>query len=45
MGRKKRYKEGIKNHELVLEIFENTNKHSGNTEAYGTIGDCYSEIE
>ncbi|KAG0554067.1 hypothetical protein KC19_12G059800 [Ceratodon purpureus] len=42
--RQKKYKEAIKYHGLVLAISEKTKEHSGNTEAYGAIGDCYSEI-
>ena len=42
--RQKKYKEAIKYHQLVLAISEKTKEHSGNTEAYGAIGDCYSEI-
>lgn len=42
--RQKKYKEAIKYHQLVLAISEKTKEHSGNTEAYGAIGDCYSEV-
>lgn len=42
--RQKKFKEAIKYHQLVLSISEKTKEHSGNTEAYGAIGDCFSEI-
>jgi len=42
--RQRKFKEAIKYHQLVLLISERTKEQSGNTEAYGAIGDCYSEI-
>lgn len=42
--RQKKYRDAIKFHQLVLSISDKTNEFSGNTEAYGAIGDCYSEI-
>lgn len=44
LQRQRKFKEAIKYHQLVLSISERTKEHSGNTEAYGAIGDCFSEI-
>lgn len=38
------FKEAIPYHQLVLSISERTKDNGGNTEAYGAIGDCYSEL-
>lgn len=42
--RQGKYKDAIKYHSLVLSISERTKEHSGNTEAYGAIADCYTEL-
>ncbi|MCL7044775.1 hypothetical protein MKW94_004364 [Papaver nudicaule] len=39
-----KYKEAIKYHSLVLEISDREREESGNTEAYGAIADCYTEL-
>ncbi|KAL5972992.1 hypothetical protein ACLOJK_039799 [Asimina triloba] len=39
-----RYRDAIKYHSLVLAISEREGEDSGNTEAYGAIADCYTEL-
>ncbi|GLJ19135.1 hypothetical protein SUGI_0343660 [Cryptomeria japonica] len=40
----RKYREAIKYHSTVLSISEKTKEHSGSTEAYGAIADCYTEL-
>ncbi|KAG6550257.1 hypothetical protein Mapa_008217 [Marchantia paleacea] len=42
--RQGKYKEAIKYHTMVLTISHMTRESSGNTEAYGAIADCYTEL-
>lgn len=42
--RQRKYVEAIKYHSMVLNISEATNEHSGDTEAFGAIADCYTEL-
>jgi len=44
LQRQGKYKEAIKYHSMVLEISERGGEDSGNTEAYGAIADCYTEL-
>ncbi|XP_022893679.1 protein FLUORESCENT IN BLUE LIGHT, chloroplastic [Olea europaea var. sylvestris] len=44
LQRQGKYKEAIKYHTLVLEISQREGEESGNTEAYGAIADCYTEL-
>ncbi|XP_076955129.1 protein FLUORESCENT IN BLUE LIGHT, chloroplastic-like [Bidens hawaiensis] len=44
LQRQGRYKEAIKYHSLVLQISEREGEDSGNTEAFGAIADCYTEL-
>ncbi|KAF4399363.1 hypothetical protein G4B88_022446 [Cannabis sativa] len=44
LQRQGKYQEAIKYHSLVLEISERERENSGNTEAYGAIADCYTEL-
>ncbi|KAL8256686.1 hypothetical protein R6Q59_028727 [Mikania micrantha] len=44
MQRQGRYKEAIKYHSMVLSISEREGEDSGNTEAFGAIADCYTEL-
>ncbi|KAI3912368.1 hypothetical protein MKX01_038430 [Papaver californicum] len=39
-----KYKDAIKYHSMVLEISDREREESGNTEAYGAIADCYTEL-
>ncbi|KAL6285352.1 hypothetical protein ACE6H2_009742 [Prunus campanulata] len=39
-----KYREAIKYHSMVLAISEREGEDSGNTEAYGAIADCYTEL-
>ncbi|XP_059638635.1 protein FLUORESCENT IN BLUE LIGHT, chloroplastic isoform X2 [Cornus florida] len=39
-----KYREAIKYHSTVLAISEREGEDSGNTEAYGAIADCYTEL-
>lgn len=39
-----KHREAIKYHTLVLAISEREGEDSGNTEAYGAIADCYTEL-
>lgn len=42
--RQGKYKDAIKYHTMVLTISHMTRESSGNTEAYGAIADCYTEL-
>ena len=44
MQRLGKYREAITYHLMVLEISEREGEDSGNTEAYGAIADCYTEL-
>ncbi|XP_047330141.1 protein FLUORESCENT IN BLUE LIGHT, chloroplastic isoform X2 [Impatiens glandulifera] len=44
LQRQSKYREAIKYHKLVLSISEREGENSGNTEAYGAIADCYTEL-
>ncbi|PIA27596.1 hypothetical protein AQUCO_07600043v1 [Aquilegia coerulea] len=44
LQRQGKYKEAINYHSLVLSVSERTGENSGNTEAYGAIADCYTEL-
>ncbi|XVE51831.1 hypothetical protein DITRI_Ditri02bG0072500 [Diplodiscus trichospermus] len=44
LQRQGKYREAIKYHLMVLEISEREGEDSGNTEAYGAIADCYTEL-
>ncbi|XP_076881821.1 protein FLUORESCENT IN BLUE LIGHT, chloroplastic-like [Bidens hawaiensis] len=44
LQRQGKYKEAIKYHSLVLQISEREGEDSGNTEAFGAIADCYTEL-
>lgn len=44
LQRQGNYQEAIKYHKLVLDISERVKEESGNTEAYGAIADCYTEL-
>lgn len=44
MQRQGKYKEAIKYHSMVLAISEREGEDSGNTEAFGAIADCYTEL-
>ncbi|KAJ0453339.1 putative tetratricopeptide-like helical domain superfamily, protein FLUORESCENT IN BLUE LIGHT [Helianthus annuus] len=44
MQRQGKYKEAIKYHSMVLSISEREEEDSGNTEAFGAIADCYTEL-
>ncbi|KAK9054764.1 hypothetical protein SSX86_025843 [Deinandra increscens subsp. villosa] len=44
MQRQGKYKEAIKYHSMVLSISEREGEDSGNTEAFGAIADCYTEL-
>ncbi|KAJ9179431.1 hypothetical protein P3X46_011219 [Hevea brasiliensis] len=44
LQRQGKYREAIKYHSLVLAISEREGENSGNTEAYGAIADCYTEL-
>ncbi|KAF6174289.1 hypothetical protein GIB67_040782 [Kingdonia uniflora] len=39
-----KYKEAIQYHSMVLSASERVGEDSGNTEAYGAIADCYTEL-
>ncbi|GBG63724.1 hypothetical protein CBR_g39266 [Chara braunii] len=39
-----KYKEAVGCHMIVLSISEKTKEHAGDTEAYGSIADCYTEL-
>ncbi|KAL3699262.1 hypothetical protein R1sor_017284 [Riccia sorocarpa] len=42
--RQGKYREAIKYHTMVLNISHMTRENSGDTEAYGAIADCYTEL-
>ncbi|PSS18122.1 Protein FLUORESCENT IN BLUE LIGHT like [Actinidia chinensis var. chinensis] len=44
LQRQGKYREAIKYHSMVLAISEREGENSGNTEAYGAIADCYTEL-
>ncbi|KAM7483925.1 hypothetical protein LguiB_008508 [Lonicera macranthoides] len=44
LQRQSKFKEAIKYHSMVLAISEREGEDSGNTEAYGAIADCYTEL-
>lgn len=44
MQRQGKYREAIKYHSMVLDISKKQGEDSGNTEAYGAIADCYTEL-
>lgn len=44
MQRQGKYKEAVKYHSMVLSISEREGEDSGNTEAFGAIADCYTEL-
>ncbi|WRX26431.1 hypothetical protein QQP08_018918 [Theobroma cacao] len=44
LQRQGKYREAIKYHSMVLAISEREGEDSGNTEAYGAIADCYTEL-
>ncbi|KAF9616052.1 hypothetical protein IFM89_028518 [Coptis chinensis] len=44
LQRKGKYKDAVNYHSMVLAISERGGESSGNTEAYGAIADCYTEI-
>ena len=44
LQRQGKYKEAIKYHSMVLSISKRVGEDSGNTEAYGAIADCYTEL-
>lgn len=44
LQRQGKYNEAIKYHSMVLSISKRVGEASGNTEAYGAIADCYTEL-
>ncbi|KAK9756021.1 hypothetical protein RND81_01G067400 [Saponaria officinalis] len=44
LQRQGKYREAIKYHKMVLAISKRVGETSGNTEAYGAIADCYTEL-
>ncbi|KAK1305815.1 hypothetical protein QJS10_CPA10g00897 [Acorus calamus] len=44
LQRQGKYSEAIKYHSLVMKISQAMGEDSGNTEAYGAIADCYTEL-
>lgn len=44
LQRQGKYREAIKFHKVVLKISEREGEDSGNTDAYGAIADCYTEL-
>ncbi|OWM86049.1 hypothetical protein CDL15_Pgr027275 [Punica granatum] len=44
LQRQGKYREAIKYFNMVLKISEREGEDSGNTEAYGAIADCYTEL-
>ncbi|TYJ34130.1 hypothetical protein E1A91_A05G147800v1 [Gossypium mustelinum] len=44
LQRQGKYQEAIKYHSMVLAISDREGEDSGNTEAYGAIADCYTEL-
>lgn len=44
LQRQGKYREAIKYHSMVLAVSKRVGESSGNTEAYGAIADCYTEL-
>ncbi|PWA79370.1 tetratricopeptide-like helical domain-containing protein [Artemisia annua] len=44
LQRQGKHNEAVKYHSMVLSISEREGEDSGNTEAYGAIADCYTEL-
>ncbi|XP_015580876.1 protein FLUORESCENT IN BLUE LIGHT, chloroplastic isoform X2 [Ricinus communis] len=44
LQRQGKYREAINYHSMVLAISQKEGEESGNTEAYGAIADCYTEL-
>ncbi|KAM7254489.1 hypothetical protein ACFE04_003869 [Oxalis oulophora] len=44
LQRQGKYRDAIEHHSLVLTISQRAGEESGNTEAYGAIADCYTEL-
>ncbi|KAI3432949.1 TPR_REGION domain-containing protein [Psidium guajava] len=44
LQRQGKFREAIEYHSMVLQISERMGEDSGNTEAYGAIADCYTEL-
>ncbi|KAL1545518.1 protein FLUORESCENT IN BLUE LIGHT, chloroplastic-like isoform X1 [Salvia divinorum] len=44
LQRQGKYRDAIMYHSMVLEISQKEGEESGNTEAYGAIADCYTEL-
>ncbi|CAN0877919.1 Protein FLUORESCENT IN BLUE LIGHT, chloroplastic [Linum grandiflorum] len=44
LQRQGQYREAIKYHSMVLDISKREDEVSGNTEAFGAIADCYTEL-
>lgn len=44
LQRQGKYREAINYHSMVLELSKREGEESGNTEAYGAIADCYTEL-
>ncbi|PWA96673.1 tetratricopeptide-like helical domain-containing protein [Artemisia annua] len=44
LQRQGKHRDAIKYHSMVLSISEREGEDSGNTEAYGAIADCYTEL-
>ena len=44
LQRQGKLQEAIKYHSMVLAISKREGEESGNTEAYGAIADCYTEL-
>ncbi|XP_022148246.1 protein FLUORESCENT IN BLUE LIGHT, chloroplastic isoform X2 [Momordica charantia] len=44
LQRQGKYREAIKYHSMVMAISEREGEQSGNTEAFGAIADCYTEL-
>ncbi|XP_061342909.1 protein FLUORESCENT IN BLUE LIGHT, chloroplastic [Gastrolobium bilobum] len=44
LQRQGKYRDAIKYHSMVLAISEREGEDSGNTEAFGAIADCYTEL-
>eukprot|EP00475_Leptophrys_vorax_P003801 TRINITY_DN12219_c0_g1_i1.p1 TRINITY_DN12219_c0_g1~~TRINITY_DN12219_c0_g1_i1.p1 ORF type:complete len:174 (+),score=8.79 TRINITY_DN12219_c0_g1_i1:36-524(+) len=42
--RQRKFREAINYHQMVLDKSMETGEHSGDTEAYGAIADCYTEL-
>ncbi|KAH6761991.1 Tetratricopeptide repeat superfamily protein [Perilla frutescens var. hirtella] len=44
LQRQGKFRDAVKYHSMVLEISQREGEESGNTEAYGAIADCYTEL-